>query len=601
MSIHNFKIRTRLMVAFGLMVALILIIGGTAALKSQLLIGEFGKVVHDYYPRVTEAYEIKAAVAANEVALANMLAYREPDNVKAQVTALRDTRKRISDLFKKLDGVITSDEGKAALERTRAPRTQVTALQDKFLEAVDMGLTGDAATMLEKEMPGPLKAYKASIDGLLKLQNQLMGQAADVATASVQGMLWIVALASLIAIALGVVLAWSIIRSIIRPLHQAVGVANAVADGDLTHHIDASGNSETAHLLQALRRMQEGLIKVVSHVRQDSDGVATASAEIAQGNQDLSARTESQASALEQTAASMEELNSTVRQNADNARQANQLAQNASGVASQGGAVVADVVRTMKEINDSSGKIANIIQVIDSIAFQTNILALNAAVEAARAGEQGRGFAVVASGVRSLAGRSADAAREIKQLIQASVERVGVGSALVDKAGHTMSEVVQAIQRVTDIMGEISAASNEQSQGVAQVGEAVAQMDQATQQNAALVEEMAAAASSLNTQAQQLVGAVATFRLKDTQAASAVRTAPTARAAPPALPAQPPSRPAASARPVRVAAKPAPTKLQPQVTATRQLPQGDAQGSAKGGNKSDAKAGARNDDDWESF
>ena len=580
MSIRNLKIRTRLMVAFGLMVALILIIGGTAVLKSRSLNGELGKVVNDYYPRVTEAYQIKAAVAANEVALANMLAYREPDNVKAQIGALHATRKQISDLFKTLGDVITSAEGKTALERAQAPRAQVLALQDKFLEAIDMGLTGDAATLLEKEMPAPIKTYKETIDGLLKLENELMGHAADVATASVQSMLWIIALASLIAIALGVALAWSIIRSIVRPLHEAVGVANAVADGDLTRHIDASGNSETAHLLQALRRMQEGLIKVVSHVRQDSDGVATASAEIAQGNQDLSARTESQASALEQTAASMEELNSTVRQNADNARQANQLAQNASGVASQGGTVVADVVRTMKEINESSGKIANIIQVIDSIAFQTNILALNAAVEAARAGEQGRGFAVVASEVRSLAGRSAEAAREIKQLIQASVERVEAGSALVDKAGSTMSEVVQAIQRVTDIMGEISAASNEQSEGVTQVGEAVAQMDQATQQNAALVEEMAAAASSLNAQAQALVNSVAAFRLNGAQATAAPRPAPAvATRAVPAPSTKPLPAPAA-ARPVRAAAQP-----QPQPKATPRLPQG----------------GAKDDGEWESF
>ena len=300
MSIHNLKIRTRLTIAFGLMVALILIIGGTAALKSRVLLGEFGSVVNDHYPKVTEVYQIKAAVAANEVALANMLAYRMPDNIKAQVSSLQATRKQITALFKKLDESVTSGDGRAALERTKAPRAQVLALQDKYLEAMDMGLSGDAATLLEKEMPAPLKTYKESIDGLLKVQHELMGQATATATASVQGMLWIIALASLIAIALGVALAWSIIHSIIRPLHDAVAVANAVADGDLTRPIEASGNSETAHLLQALRRMQAGLIKVVSHVRQDSEGVATASAEIAQGNHDLSSRTESQASALEQ-------------------------------------------------------------------------------------------------------------------------------------------------------------------------------------------------------------------------------------------------------------------------------------------------------------
>ena len=263
--------------------------------------------------------------------------------------------------------------------------------------------------------------------------------------------------------------------------------------------------------------MQANLARIVSQVREGSECVSAASIEIAQGNHDLSARTESQASALEETSASMDELNSTVRKNADNASQANQLAQSASTVAVQGGEVVAKVVDkvvdTMKGINDSSRKISDIISVIDGIAFQTNILALNAAVEAARAGEQGRGFAVVASEVRSLAGRSAAAAKEITALINDSVQRVGVGTTLVDQAGATMTEVVSSIRRVTEIVGEISSASAAQSHGVSQVGEAVAQMDQATQQNAALVEEMAAAASSLKEQAQDLVSTVAVFQL----------------------------------------------------------------------------------------
>ena len=304
-------------------------------------------------------------------------------------------------------------------------------------------------------------------------------------------------------------------KQIVRPLAKAVQLAGRVAKGDLNNSIEVHGEDEVGALLQSLQDMQNSLAKLVIHVRQGSEGVATASAEIAQGNHDLSTRTEQQASALEQTAASMEELSSTVRQNADSARTANQLARNASSVAVQGGAVVDQVVQTMKGINESSRKISDIISVIDGIAFQTNILALNAAVEAARAGEQGRGFAVVASEVRSLAGRSAEAAKEIKSLINASVERVAHGTALVDQAGTTMTEVVDSIQRVTDIMGEISVASNEQSQGVAQVGEAVTQMDHTTQQNAALVEEMAAAASSLKSQAQELVQVVSAFRVDD--------------------------------------------------------------------------------------
>ena len=302
-------------------------------------------------------------------------------------------------------------------------------------------------------------------------------------------------------------------RMVITPLIQASAAAESLAQGDLSVELQVDRQDEMGRLMESMNRIGSGLASVVNSVRQGSESVATASAEIAQGNHDLSARTEQQASALEETAASMEELSATVKQNADNAKQANQLAMSASTVAVKGGNVVGQVVETMKGINDASRKISDIISVIDGIAFQTNILALNAAVEAARAGEQGRGFAVVASEVRSLAGRSADAAKEIKSLINDSVQRVEQGSTLVDQAGVTMTEVVSSIRRVTDIMGEISAASTEQSQGVAQVSEAVTQMDQVTQQNAALVEEMAAAASSLKSQAQELVGTVSVFKL----------------------------------------------------------------------------------------
>jgi methyl-accepting chemotaxis protein len=325
--------------------------------------------------------------------------------------------------------------------------------------------------------------------------------------------LWSILASGVLAIVLALAMAVIVAGPIADQIDGAVQVADALAEGDLQKTFSVSGTNEISHLTAALQRMQTNLAKVVSNVRLGSDSVALASAEIAQGNHDLSSRTESQASSLEETAASMEQLGAQVKQNADSARQANQLALNASAVAAQGGDVVGQVVQTMKGISAASHKIADIISVVDSIAFQTNILALNAAVEAARAGEQGRGFAVVASEVRSLAGRSADAAKEIKSLINASVERVERGTVLVDKAGETMTEVVTSIRRVTDIMGAISAASSEQSAGVAQVGEAVMHMDQATQQNAALVEQMAAAASSLKSQANELVQAVAVFKL----------------------------------------------------------------------------------------
>ncbi|MBL8335943.1 MAG: methyl-accepting chemotaxis protein, partial [Rhodoferax sp.] len=363
------------------------------------------------------------------------------------------------------------------------------------------------------------------VDVLVKMQVDIAKSEFDQALATYAQ----IRMLSVGAIALGLLFAVAFGYSLVRTLGRQLGaepgeaaeLAQRVAAGDLSVTI-ALRPGDTTSMMAQLKAMQDSLSRVVSNVRQNADGVATASAQIAQGNQDLSGRTEEQASALEETAASMEELSSTVRQNADNARQGNQLAQNASSVAMRGGEVVGQVVDTMKEINDSSRKIADIISVIDGIAFQTNILALNAAVEAARAGEQGRGFAVVASEVRSLAGRSAEAAKEIKELINNSVQRVEQGSALVDQAGATMTEVVSAIRRVTDIMGEISAASTEQSAGVSQVGEAVTQMDQATQQNAALVEESAAAAESLKSQAQQLVQAVAVFRLAQETGQAAV-------------------------------------------------------------------------------
>jgi len=350
------------------------------------------------------------------------------------------------------------------------------------------------------------------------------------------------------------VIGWLLVRAIVGPLEKAVAIAGAVAAGDLTQHIDATSNDETGRLLQALKEMNDALVKIVSRVRNGTDTIATASGQIAAGNLDLSARTEEQAGSLEETAASMEELTSTVKQNADNARQANALATSASEVAGKGGAVVEQVVQTMGAINASATRIVDIIAVIDGIAFQTNILALNAAVEAARAGEQGRGFAVVAGEVRNLAQRSAAAAKEIKALIDDSVEKVQHGSELVDQAGATMAEIVQSVSRVTDIMAEITAASLEQTAGIEQINSAITQMDQVTQQNAALVEQASAAAQSLQQEATELAQTVGAFKLGSAAQAPARGTAL-------ALPAARPAK--ARAAPVRKAAPAAAKPVKP--------------------------------------
>ncbi len=449
------------------------------------------------------------------------------DKDSGQMAEARKGLKEHTDTFNKalatLQGLPVSPEVKTMLGTTlpMVKRYTDVAVQVQAAASADAAAAQARMPGFQTEFDALEKQMAAQGDAIEKNGEALTAAARDKVTRS--RALVIAALAA--ATALVVAAALWLARQLSEPMAHAVRVADQLAQGDLSGPVRPSGNDETMQLLKAMARMQANFGGIVRGVKQSSESVATASSEIAQGNHDLSARTEQQASALQQTAASMEELSSTVRQNADNAKQANQLALQASSVASQGGEVVGQVVDTMRGISESSKKIADIISVIDGIAFQTNILALNAAVEAARAGEQGRGFAVVASEVRSLAGRSAEAAREIKTLINTSVERVGQGTALVDQAGSTMTEVVAAIRRVSDIVGEISAASGEQSRGVSQVGEAVTQMDHATQQNAALVEEMAAAASSLKGQAQELVNVVASFRLgTDDLAATPVTT-----------------------------------------------------------------------------
>ena len=434
---------------------------------------------------------------------------------------------RGGEITKALMALPTGPGELALMDKVNAARATYLRARESMMAAKRAGRSVEADRLYSTDFSVVGNAYLDSLSAYVDYQHTAIDNMAKfIASDAESGKLRMVFLGG-VALLASALLAVLLTRSITRPVADAAGLAKAVSQGDLSRRLAMEGGDEIAELVASLDGMSAGLHELVARVRQSSDSIQTASREVAQGNHDLSVRTEQQASALEETAASMEQLSSTVRQNADSAHQANQLAQSASSVAARGGEVVGQVVQTMKDINDSSRKIAAIIGVIDGIAFQTNILALNAAVEAARAGEQGRGFAVVASEVRSLAGRSADAAKEIKRLIGASVDRVEQGTALVDQAGATMNEVVVAIRRVSDIVGEISVASIEQSQGVSQIGEAVQQMDQVTQQNAALVEQMAAAAESLQAQALALVQTVEVFKLLPTHQQTDHRVAAT--------------------------------------------------------------------------
>ncbi len=516
MNISSWTVRMRLTLGFGAVCALMLIILGVGLFSMSRIEDGVTTIVNDRIPKIDAAHTAAAQIDSIAVALRNMMLSSDAVDRKKQIEVIGTARNVIVKNIELLDGQIASPKGKELMQKLKDQGSKYLAGQEALIALIMADKADESKAYLSADLRPVLLGYKSAIDALLAYQTELLDTAAKTAFDAYSDARLVMIVLGLLALAIATALGYMIIRSLFKQLGgepaEAAEIAHAVSQGDFTRTI-ALQAGDTQSLMASLSAMQGNLAQVVTTVRSGSEGVATASAEIAEGNSDLSARTEQQASALEETAASMEQLGATVRQNADSAQQANQLAQSASTIAIQGGNVVGQVVETMKGINESSRKISDIISVIDGIAFQTNILALNAAVEAARAGEQGRGFAVVASEVRSLAGRSAEAAKEIKMLINASVERVEHGTTLVDQAGDTMSEVVNSIRRVTDIMGEISAASNEQALGVAQVGEAVTQMDQTTQQNAALVEEMAAAASSLKGQATELVQAVAFFKV----------------------------------------------------------------------------------------
>ncbi|WP_052382537.1 methyl-accepting chemotaxis protein [Comamonas granuli] len=530
MRIDDLRISTRLELGFALLGLMILAMVAVVWVQVATMSGLLGDVANARIPRMVVGSAIKEDVQAISSSVRNMILMRDSSAIMAEAQRIGRVQKRIDERFAELEKLLAGDSAaQAALRQVQAARKAYEPLQNETQDLAGSGQVFEAKDLLLDRMHPAQQAYFSAMDALLQQQQEQLGQATgatEQAANRVRGMLLAT---TLVVMVLGGVLAWWIVRSITGPLRQAVRVARAVAAGKLREPIEAQGRNEVAQLLLALQEMQGALARVVTHVRQSAHSVLGGSTEIAQGNMDLSHRTEAQAGALEETSAAMQELSGAVVHNADSAQQASTLAREASAVAERGGAVVGQVVDTMRAIHTSSRKIADIIGVIDGIAFQTNILALNAAVEAARAGEQGRGFAVVASEVRALAGRSAEAAREIKGLISSSVQRVEQGTELVDKAGATMQEVVQSIRRVTALVGEISGASAEQRSGVAQIGEAIAHMDRVTQQNAALVEQIAAAATGLSTQAQELVQAVAVFQVDAGVAAGLPR--------PPAVPA----------------------------------------------------------------
>jgi len=518
MNIRNLKIGVRLGAGFAV---LLLMLAAGAALGLNRM-----ATIRAHMEEITTVNNVQAGLATTMrvsvldrmIALRNLVLLHEVVDIKAEVEHIQkqaaiyaQAEQKLTSMF--ASGPKTTVDQHALLGQVKEAASAAAPLIAKVVELGFADRAEEAAKVLIKDLPPSQFKWQNGLSGLIDLEHRLSNDYVADANRDYEIAQVTMLTLTVLAIVLGIAIAWTITRGITRPINEAVRVARTVAAGNLTSQIVATQTDETGQLMQALREMNDSLLKIVGQVRNGADSMATASSQIAAGNQDLSSRTEQQASSLQQTAASMEELTSTVRHNADNALQANQLASQASSVAVHGGAVVAQVVDTMGSINASSRKIVDIIGVIDGIAFQTNILALNAAVEAARAGEQGRGFAVVASEVRALAQRSADAAKEIKHLIDDSVSKVERGSSQVSAAGKTMEEIVASVRRVTDIMAEIAAASQVQTLGIEQINQAVVQMDQVTQQNAALVEESAAAADSLQGQASQLLQSVGVFKL----------------------------------------------------------------------------------------
>jgi methyl-accepting chemotaxis protein len=512
--LSNMRIGQRLMAGFAVVIACLVAMAVLGYVGIQSLNGEITQLVGKDYKTVALANRAKAEVGDASRSMMTTLIMTGEEQIKKELDNVATLMASHEKTMAELEPLLTDEAGIEAMKAVKEARAKFLPAQVAFVKTVASGDTEGAPLKYQFSVRAAQARYIASLDKLVELRNAAMDDAGLQSNRVADKTKLLLAALAVAAVAASVLTGVLITRGIVVPLRGAVSLARKVASGNLTSQIEVRGRDETGELLAALSEMNESLKGIVGRVREGTESIASASSEIASGNLDLSVRTEAQAASLEQTLSAMKTLTDAVQQNAQNAQQANQLAQAASTVAAEGGSVVDQVVTTMGSIDASSKKIVDIISVIDGIAFQTNILALNAAVEAARAGEQGRGFAVVAGEVRSLAGRSAEAAKEIKRLIGDSVEKVALGSELVAKAGTTMQGVVASVQRMTDIMGEITHASAEQSSGIERVTHTIHDMDKSTQQNAALVEEAAAAADSLRAQAQGLEEVVSLFQLE---------------------------------------------------------------------------------------
>jgi methyl-accepting chemotaxis protein len=525
----NLKIGIRLGLGFALVLSLMVVLI-VVGLSRMTVVGDLNdQLLRSDWVKAQAASAIDASMRSNARFTLELLVTSDPGHREQLFNGITDGKESIDRNIQPLDAMVTTPEGKALLGQFKQDRAQYVASILKVEQLLRDSKEEEAHhTVLTETLPH-LDTALQEIRKLVDWQATLVVKKGNLTHEAIASTRNVMVGLGILAIVLGAGFGVWITRTITGPLNEAVKIAQAVSKGDLTSRIEAQTTDEVGQLLQALKTMNGSLSDMISRIHVGAETISSASRQIAAGNIDLSSRTEEQAASLEETAASMEELTAAVRQNTESAKQGNMLAVNASEIAARGGEAVGRVVQTMREISDSAAKVGDIIGTIESIAFQTNILALNAAVEAARAGEQGRGFAVVASEVRSLAQRSATAAKEIKDLITESVDRVAAGTEEVNEAGSTINEVVSAVRRVTDLMGEIAAASNEQHKGIEQVSTAVVQMDQVTQQNAALVEEASAAAQSMAGQARGLRDTVSVFKVPAAHAVSAAPVSATPR------------------------------------------------------------------------